>query len=293
MTMRITDQIIYASQTRTLQSSLASLATAQQRASTGVKIQRPSDDPTGTVTSLALRRQQAQNEQYTRNIADGTSWATAADSALSQTSTLIRQARDLVIQATNGAQGQSGLDAIADQLQGIRDGLLAQANTTVGGRSVFAGTSDAGVAYTSDYSYTGTAGSSVTRRIGPGQTARVDVDGTSVYGQGSDSIFAELDGVIADLRAGNSVASAVGTLDARQQAVGAAQAVVGSTENVLQAAQSARSSDSVSLTQRRTDVENVDSAQAILDLTNQNNVYQAALLVVSNSMQTNLTDFLK
>ncbi|GAA4158515.1 flagellar hook-associated protein FlgL [Gryllotalpicola daejeonensis] len=293
MTMRITDQMVYGSQARNLQSSLAALAAAQQRATTGLKLQRPSDDPAGAVTSLQLRAQQAQNTQYSRNITDGTAWTSAADAALSQTSTLIRQARDAVVQAGNGSLNQSALDALADQLSGIRDGLVAQANTTVGGRAVFAGTSDAGGAFDASYNFTGTAGSSVTRRIGDGQSVRVDVDGSAVYGQGATSLFAQLDGVIADLRAGNPVGYALGQLDAAQQAVGSAQAAVGSAEGQLQAAKSAQATASTQLVQRRSDVENVDIAQAAIDLTNRNNVYQAALLVVTNTMQNNLTDFLR
>jgi flagellar hook-associated protein 3 FlgL len=293
MTMRITDQMVYGSQARNLQSSLSALAAAQQRAITGLKLQRPSDDPAGAVTSLQLRAQQAQNDQYTRNITDGMSWTSAADSALSQTSTLIRQARDTVVQAGNGSLNQSALDALADKLSNIRDGLLAQANTSVGGRTVFAGTSDAGVAFDSSYNFTGAAGSAVTRRVGPGQSVQVDVDGSAVFGQGSSSIFAQLDTVISDLRAGNPVGYALGQLDASQQAVGAAQAEVGSAENVLQAAQSAQATQSVQLVQRRSDVENVDTAQAAIDLTNADNVYQAALSVVTNTMQNNLTDFLR
>jgi flagellar hook-associated protein 3 FlgL len=294
MTMRITDQMVYGSQTRNLQSSLAALATAQQRAITGLKLQRPSDDPSGAVTSLQLRGQQAQNDQYARNITDGVAWTTTTDAALSQTSTLIRQARDAVVQAGNGSLNQSALDAIADQLSGIRDDLLSQANASVGGRSVFAGTSDAGAAYDSaTYDFAGTAGATVTRRIGSGQSVRVDVDGSAVYGQGSTSLFAQLDSVISDLRAGNPVGYAIGELDARQQAVGSAQAAVGSAENMLQAAKGAQATAATQLTQRRSDVENVDTAQAIIDLTNRNNVYQAALLAVSNTMQNNLTDFLR
>jgi flagellar hook-associated protein 3 FlgL len=292
--MRITDQIVYASQTRNLQSSLSALAIAQQRAITGLKLQRPSDDPAGAVSSLQLRAQQAQNDQYARNITDGVAWTTAADSALSQTSTLIRQARDAVIQAGNGSLNQSALDALADQLSGIRDSLLTQANTSVSGRSVFAGTSDAGAAFDStSYAFNGAAGASVDRRVGPDQSVRVDVDGSAVFGQGSSSIFAQLDTVISDLRAGNPVGYAVGQLDASQQAVGAAQAAVGSAENTLQAAKSAQATASTQLVQRRSDVENVDTAQAAIDLTNRNNVYQSALLVVSNTMQSNLTDFLR
>jgi len=293
MTMRITDQMVYGSQARTLQSSLAALAAAQQAATTGLKLQRPSDDPAGAVTSLQLRAQQAQNDQYARNITDGVAWTSAADAALTQTSTLIRQARDAVVQAGNGSLNQSALDALADQLSGIRDGLLTQANATVGGRSVFAGTSDAGAAYDSSYTFSGTAGASVTRRIGDGDSVRVDVDGSAVFGQGSTSLFAQLDGVISDLRAGNPVDYAIDQLDAAQQAVGSAQAAVGTAESRLQVAKSAQATASTTLVQRRSDVENVDTAQAAIDLTNRNNVYQAALLVVSNTMQTNLTDFLR
>lgn len=298
MSMRVTNQTIYASEGVNVQSSLAALANAQQQATTGKRIQRPSDDPAGTAAALRIRQQAAANNQYSRNISDGTSWLTAADGALTQTSTLLRKARDLAIQSVNGTNNQDSLNALAEQLEGIKSSLLAQANTQLAGRSVFAGTSNAGAAYTSSttppaYSFTGNSTDAVTRRVGEGQSVRVDVDGSSVFGATGSTVFDQLDSMIATLRSGGDLESSVATIDTDLSSVASAQAQVGAAENAVQNAKTAQQSTSVALTQQQSSVENVDTALAALNLTNANNIYQATLLVTSNTMQTNLTDFLR
>lgn len=296
MSMRVTDQTIYAANSASLQSALASLATAQQRASTGLAISKPSDDPSGTVAVLGINASIAANTQYSRNISDGQSWTAATDGALTQTSTLLRQARDLLVQASNGTNNSSSLGAIATQLQGIKQALMTQANTQVGGRTVFAGTADTGSAFsastTPPYTFAGT--SPVMRRVADGQTVRVDVDGSQVFGSGSGSIFSQLDGVISTLQSGsNAVQSGITMIDGFQSQVGIAQAQVGASINSLSTAAAGQQSNGVSLTKQQSDIMNVDIAQAAIALTNQQNVYQAALLVTANTAQTNLADYLK
>ena len=49
----------------------------------------------------------------------------------------------------------------------------------------------------------------------------------------------------------------------------------------------------VMLQGKKSDLENVDTGQSILNLTMMNNVYTASLLVTSKSLQTSLMDFLR
>src|SRR6201999_4254241 len=105
------------------------------------------------------------------NVTDGTNWLNAVSGALTSTTSALQQVRSLVVAGANtGAQSAASTQAMVSQLQGLKAQLMSQANTTYLGRPVFAGNSDAGTAFNSDYSYNGTAGSTVTRRIGSDTT---------------------------------------------------------------------------------------------------------------------------
>jgi flagellar hook-associated protein 3 FlgL len=188
----------------------------------------------------------------------------------------------------------SAKNDIATQLQSIRDALLGQANTTYLGRSIFAGSSDAPQAFSSaGYAFNGAPGSSVNRRVGDGQSVRVDVDGSAVYGNGASSMFSDLDTIINDLRTGGNVSADISLVDARMQAVSTAQAQVGTQLSTVQNAQSANANRLTLLQGKKSDLEDVDTGQSILNLTMMNNVYSASLLVTSKSMSTSLMDFLR
>lgn len=78
MSMRVTNQTLMASAQRNLQANKAHLASLQTQVSDLKRITRPSDDPTGTGSSLQVRAQQAAAAQYSRNIDNGRGWLTTA-----------------------------------------------------------------------------------------------------------------------------------------------------------------------------------------------------------------------
>ena len=293
MITRVTSTTMIADQKANLQLSMSKLSSEENASSSQQAITRPSDDPVGTATALQVTAEQAANVQYSRNVSDGTGWLSTADSALAHTVTLLQQARDLTLQGANdGAMSPSSKQAIATQLGSIRDSLLATANTTYMGRTVFAGSSDAGAAFDSSFNFTGTPGSSVQRRVSDSQTVQVDVDGSTVFGNGANSVFSDINSIISDLNSGVNIAPHLTQLDARLQSVSAAQSTVGTNENALTSATSALSSQKISLESQRSAVEDVDTAQSALDLQEANNVYEASLLVTSKTLSMNLTDFL-
>lgn len=294
--MRITSQTLMASAHRNLQASMSAVARAQDQASSLKAITKPSDDPTGTAKALGIHRQQAATEQYGRNISDGNSWLTQVDSTITASTDVMHKVRDLVVRGANdGSLGQTSRDAIATEVDGLRDQLLGLANTTLQGRTVFAGNSDAGVAFTDTagtYSYTGT-GSTVQRRINDTTTVQVDADGSAVYGDGADSVFALLTNISADLRSGTNVAGRLGSIDDRMTAMLTVQASVGARQAQVDNAKDATMQKATSLEAQRADVEDVNMAKAILDLQTQTTAYQGALAVTARTLQPTLMDFLK
>jgi flagellar hook-associated protein 3 FlgL len=282
-----------ASAQRNLQASMSQLAKLQQQASSQQAITRPSDDPIGTSNSIAVRSAQRANTQYGRNINDGNTWLTTIDSALSKTSDIMNRVRDLTVQGANdGSLSAASKEAIATELDGLKQELLSQANTTVQGRTVFAGNSNAGVAFQPDYTFTGTS-TAVERRVGSDQAVRVDADGSAVFGAGSTSVFALIDTISSDLRSGTNVSSQLQAIDSRMSAIRTQWADVGGRQAQIQSSQETNMQQTTALEAQRSGIEDVDLGKTILDLQMQNLSYQSALGVTAKVLQPTLMDFLK
>jgi flagellar hook-associated protein 3 FlgL len=293
--IRVTEQTMAAAAQRGLSLSQTRLANAQQAASWGQRIGRPSDDPVGTAGALQVHAQIAATNQYKRNIDDGTAWLTTLDGALGSATGFLRQVRDLTIQAGNGSLGQDSRNAIAQQIDSLRQDLLSAANTRYLGRSVFAGTSDAEGAFTDGNppAFNGVPGDTVQRRIGADQTVRVDGDGAAIFGAGAGSIFAVLDAISSDLRNGVDPTSRLQALDTGMNVLVAGRADIGTRLSQLQRAGSENMTDQNTLETQRSGIEDTDLGKAILDLQLQQTNYQAALAVTAKTLMPSLMDFLK
>ncbi|CAI9389168.1 flagellin [Microbacterium sp. T2.11-28] len=292
MISRVTTQAMTQTALRNLQSGLTTLSRLQDQATSQRAFAVPSDDPAAASTALDIHAAQRRATQYARNIDDGLAWLTTVDNSLTASTDLLSRARDLTAQGANsGALDATALEAIAVELEGIRSELLAQANTRVLGRSVFAGTSDA-PAFAADYSFSGIAGGEVHRRISDGETVRVDASGAEAFGVGAASVFAVLDAVVADLRSGRNVGPRLAEIDDRLNTMLGVQGAVGARQNQVLRAKEAALDAKVSLEAQRAAVEDVDTVEVLVALRAQELVYQSALSVTARVLQPTLLDFL-
>ncbi|HEU4808070.1 MAG TPA: flagellar hook-associated protein FlgL [Homoserinimonas sp.] len=291
--MRVTHQTVMRAAQHNLQHSMSELAKLQERASSMDKISRPSDDPIGTADSMQVRAEQRQNEQYARNISNGTGWLASVDSALSTATDLIQHVRDLTVQGANdGSLSIAAKEAIAVELEGLREELLNTANTQYLGRTIFAGTADQGVAFNADLSFNGT-GAGVERRIDAHTTVRVDVDGSEVFGTGTTSVFAVIDDTINDLRSGTNVGPRLTDLDTYLNGLLGQHGAMGARHAQILRAEETNMERSGSLEAQRSGIEDVDLGEVVLQLKLQEITYQSALAVTARVLQPTLMDFLR
>lgn len=293
MISRVTASSMTSSAMRQLQTNLSELSRLQEQATSQRAFLAPSDDPTAAATTLRLHAEQRRTEQYARNIDDGMAWLATADSAISASTALLARARNLTVQGANdGAMDATAKEAIAVELEGIRAELLAQANTTVLGRSVFAGTSDTS-AFGTGGAFSGLPGAEVVRRVSDEASIRVDTDGAAVFGTDGGSAFAVLDRIIADLRNGVNVGPRIEEIDQRRSAMLSAQGAVGARQSQMERVKETTLQDSVSLEARRAAVEDVDSVEVLVRLQAQELVYRSALAVTGRVLQPTLMEFLR
>lgn len=296
MSMRVTNQTMMHSAQRSLQTNLVRLADLQDKGSGQRAISRPSDDPAATADSMRVRADLRANEQYGRNITNGEGWLTQLESTMGESKRILDRANDLTLRASNGSMSQNAREATAIEIESLRGELASQANMTYGGRFLFAGNSDAGSALGPDLTFTGSG--TVERRIAADQTVRVDADGAAVFGSGTGtgreaSVFALMDTLAADLRAGTDVSVHLGALQQRIRDVTNQHAEIGTRNARLLEAKNVVADNSLLLEGKRAAVEDVDLATVILDLKLQETAYQSALAVSARVLQPSLMDFLR
>lgn len=295
MITRTTNQTLMHSAQRNLQANASRLAELQDRASTQKLITRPSDDPTATGSAMQVRGQQAAAAQYSRNIDNGNAWLNTIDSALGNSTNILRRAKDLAIQGASDTLTPAAREAIATELDGLSKDLLSQANTSVMGRSVFAGNSNAPTAFDNSTppAFSGTAGSTVERRVGENQTVRVDADGAATFGTGATSAFQVLADMSSDLRAGLNTTAHLTALSGSLDRVTNQRAEIGTRQAQLLRAQDLNMADKGKLEAQRSGIEDADLSKTVLDLHLQENNYQAALAITAKVLPMSLMDFLR
>ena len=298
---RVTQQTVQRSTLANLQLNLSTLADMQGKMSSGKKVTVPSDDPAAASDMLQLRGELRAQTQYVRNADDGGSWLTTVDTSLQSSLAALRNARDLTVQSGDAGLGPASREALATELDGARDTLLAQANATYLGRNVFAGTSDAPTAFSKDamgsYAWNGSATGTVDRRINATTTVRVDVNGATAFGDdtavGDTSVFKLLDGIATTLRAGGDATAALGNIDARMEKMLTQLAGVGARHSRVLTAQTELQSAQLNTKTQLSGIEDIDLAETILQLQSQQTAYQGALGAASKVLQPSLMDFLK
>ena len=293
MITRVTDQMILAHSQANLQTQLQQLSALQDQASSQKAISKPSDNPTGIAMSLALKRQHAANAQYAGNAQDASNWLTAVNGALTSSVTSLQSVRSLVVGTGDAALSATAKASVVSQLTGLKAALLGQANTSYLGRPVFAGNSDAGAAFDSTYSYTGTPGATVTRSISGTAAVSVSGDGAAAYGTGAASVFSLIDTIVSGIQSGADVTSQLTAIDSRISAVTTQQSVVAANYNQVQQGQATLTAQAASLTTQRSNVDGVDLTKTLVELSAQQNAYQAALGVTSKALQPTLMSFLR
>jgi flagellar hook-associated protein 3 FlgL len=278
------------------------MADSQQKISTGKQINQPSDDPLGTQRALGLRTSLEGTQQYSRNVDAASGWLGTTDDALAQVSDIVQRARELTIQGASDSNGPDARNSIALEIDQLIGALKQNANANYQGAYVFAGTATTTPPYTTaSDAYQGDAGV-VARSIGPGVSVQVNTLGSQLLGSGQAAadgkLFDTLRTIADHLRSGLTVdQDALRTTDLQKletnfDALSQARASVGAVMSRTQSAKSRLSDVELTTTKLLSNTEDVDITKAIIDLSNQQNTYQAALRSGAAIIQPSLLDFL-
>lgn len=200
--MRVSTESAYRRVLIGLRTNFAGLVRSQEQVASGLRILRPSDDPTGMSRVLSLERQLADSNRIRSAIAGGLTFVDGAAAALEEGSKLIAEVRSLVLQSMNGTISEQDRAAIGQQISLLRTQMLDIANQRVDNRYLFGGTKTTtppwSVAGDGSVQYNGDA-STQDIRIGSGVTIPINLSGDQIFArvQPAGLAFAGLTGLMA------------------------------------------------------------------------------------------------
>lgn len=288
--MRISTSTIYQQGAARISDVQSSLVKTQQQLSTGRRILTPADDPVAAARALDVTQSQSVNAQYATNRQAAVSSLTTVDNTLASVTSVLQDAKTLTVNAGNGSLSNSDRSSLATQLSSDLDQLLGLANTTDGiGNYLFSGYQTGTqpfVKTATGAQYNGDQGQRQVQVDSSRQMAVSD-SGQAIFQGNNQDVFKTLTDLVTLLQtpvvtaadAANltaKLATANGNIDQSLNNVLTVRASVGSRLKELDSLDSAGSSRDIQYSQTLSQLQDVDYAKAISQLTQQQTTLQAA-----------------
>jgi flagellar hook-associated protein 3 FlgL len=291
--MRVSNQMMAENVKLNLFRITEQLVKSEEQISTGKRINRISDDPTGIQQVLNYRQRLSSMGQYTENITNAKLHIDTMDTILETVTDLLNDAKAYATDPDPELR-----TSFAEDVDVIRTQVIQLANSKSNGQYLFGG--DLSGAQPFDSATGAYSGDNGTRDflIGDGQTFNVTADGSDIFqGTNPDDVFTVLENLQVELAlgAGASQANINGYISEIEDGIDQITAV--RAENAgrytrLDATENHYDYFSVNVKNLLSSVEDVDMASAIVDFQVQQTAYESTLAVSSKIIQPSLIDFL-
>lgn len=137
---RITNTMMANNYLRNLNNNLNNMSTLQNQLSTGMKVNRASDNPSGASKIMKINTETAANDQYKTNIKTATNWLDVTDTSLNQLVNVFSRVNKLTVQAGDGAYSDEERASIKNEINELKKTMRDVLNTNYDGSYIFGGT---------------------------------------------------------------------------------------------------------------------------------------------------------
>lgn len=319
MALRVTQTMMSSQMLSNITNNLNHMNKLQNQISTGNKISRPSDDPVGITFALRYRGEIASNDQYTDNADAAMSSLEYMDTTIGQATDIVQRFRELIVKGSNGTLEQTSLTAIQTEVSQLYNQMVEIGNSQFNGKQMFNGEQTGVKPYstiglgqlldpladppqTKAFSNQTDTGS-VNYELSPGMKMEVNITGNEVFGEpvtdsndtSSDNLFQLMNRAYNMLGSGDQtgLSNLLDQIDTRMNTMLTARSQIGARVNRVEIIQSRLSDVDINLQTMQRNVEDVDMAEAITNMTTLENVYQASLSAGAKIIQPSLVDFLR
>ncbi|HHU83239.1 MAG TPA: flagellar hook-associated protein FlgL [Firmicutes bacterium] len=288
--MRVTENTINRRVLRDINSSLRRLDRNYLELSSGKRLHYPSDDPVSLAISLKLRNGLREIEQYKQNGENAIAWLKTTDSLLDELTKVMHRLKEIAVYGANSTLPQSSMDALAIEVNELKNHIWQVANTRHENRYLFAGQQTKTPPYDDSFNYQGD-NRPLLAEVGTGVLLEYSVPGPEVFGD----IFNELDDLEAHLRnmEHESVSGDLGVLEQRLDQILIVRAALGAKANRLERNIERLDIMDVNYSGLLSKNEDTDIAEAVMRLKMHEHVYEAALATSARILQTTLVNYLR
>jgi flagellar hook-associated protein 3 FlgL len=314
MSMRITNSMIMRTSLNGVHRARQQLSETQEQAATGLRVNRPSDDPAAASRAARLRDQGRAVDQYRRNIVQARARLGTIENALDSGREAIVRAKEIAVQGANGTIDANSRRILAQQVESIHDELLGASNARNAGGWLFGGSATGVAAFSASGPFVsgsspptvtfGGDSNEVEVAIDEGRRASSTLDGRRVFqgdtdgdglpDAGREDAFAVLGELwrALDTNDQSAVAATLDRIDRTQRQFELETARVGASNQELDAADGRLQLAEVSITTFLSDTEDADTEDVFSRLVAQETALDAALQTASRAIQPSLLDFL-
>lgn len=274
----------------------------QQQLSSGKRINRPSDDPSGAAQLVGLSDSLDLTRQYQRNIDSIRSRLQLEESSLAGIGDALQRARELAVQGLNDTYGPVERSGIALEIRQIVDEVVGLANRKDGaGEYLFGGFQGQSVPFSHDgvgnFSYAGDQGQRLiqvgaARQIADGDSGMDVFMKVPAVGGGYEDVFSTLYNLATDLEANAPNATSLEQIDNAMDNLLGVRATVGARLNAIERQETANVALIEQLENTRSIIEDLDYAEAASRLNQQSVTLQAAQQAFIKVQDLNLFNFL-
>lgn len=302
--MRVTQSMLSTNMLRNLSGSYSKMGVLQDQLNTGKKITKPSQDPVVAMKGIGFRTSLNRVEQYQRNVGEASSWVDSTDNTLDSVGQAIHRVKDLMIDAANETKTDGDREAIAKEIEQIKEQLRDLGNAKVGDKYIFSGTktnsklydaNGAAPLYDAD-GFLNPAYAGVTEiveiEINDGVEMNVNVNGIGIFDE-IDTMMRDLEDSLNGVAGASTMDDLMDRADASLDLVLKERANLGARQNRIEMMENRLENQFVSITVQLSDNEDIDYAKAITDLITQESVHRAGLSIGGRIIQPSLVDFLR
>ncbi|MCJ8012757.1 flagellar hook-associated protein FlgL [Paenibacillus sp. KQZ6P-2] len=298
MALRVTPGMMNLQMMRNINNNLIRMDKNQNNLSTGMKLNKPSDDPVGITYSLRYRSELSINDQYQKNADAATSWLEYNDTVIGQINDVGQRAYELVVQGTNGTIPQEAMDAITIELKQIYEQMVNLGNSKFNDKYIFNGQFTDQEPYKADIASTQeTDTGEIIYKFTEGASLSINITGQDIFGKptDADNLFGIITRVESAFSTGNQAAALneMELLKSRLSKINEARSEIGAKTNRVELISSRMSDLELNLTEMQSKTEDADYAETIMKLKQDESVYQASLATSAKIMQISLLDYLR
>lgn len=178
--MRITNALLYNTSLRNYRTSSEKLYTINEQIASKLKIQNSYENTSVYIDAMRLNNEIDTLQQSSDSSSKAKTFADNTDSTLTSFSSSLDQFKAKLVQASSTSNSSTSLQALANDLQGIKDYLVNLANTSINGQFLFSGTALSQKPIASDGTYKGNS-DNLTALIGSGVELPYNITGQSLF----------------------------------------------------------------------------------------------------------------